>query len=264
MQAARVCAIRFRSRVEDITFEHKGLKMQRFFRLSAAVVLTFAALGTWAPSAEASFARTLKRSYGGTLSTNTSTSTQQLTSDPDGIAKGSVSTEYNPAIVTLKGLLPGPVFDVSALIGIRLPTDPAGFERFVSDTAYFAGLPFPYTETGYLQVTFIRDAGTTQQSIINPEPGFVIVDTDGEINGDDTHALFFEARNPGSNDMAAYRIYQEDGTHHAVLPDYLINLDNELFTSGITEANVQGTVPEPATISLALAGGALLLARRRR
>ena len=231
--------------------------------MGAAFAITFAALGTWAPSAEASFARALRKSYGGTLSTNTSTSTQQLTSDPDGIAKGSVSTEYNPAIVTLKGLMPGPVFDVSALIGIRLPTDPAGSERFVSGAAYFAGLPFAFQETGYLQVSFLRHPGTTEQSIINPLPNFDIVDTDGEINGDDTHALFFQALNPGSSAMAAYRIYQEDGTKHAVLPDYLINLDNELFTSGITEANVEGIVPEPAMLSLA-GSGVLLLMRRRR
>jgi hypothetical protein len=238
--------------------------MQRPFTLRAGAVIgsLALALGMFAPSAEASFAKSLNKSYGGTLGTNTSTRTQQLTSDPDGIAQGSVSTEYNPTLVSLKSILPGPFFDVNALIGVR--KDGEDFERYVTDTAFFAGLPFSYAETGYLQVAFVRHPGTTQQSIIPTAPGYVVVDTDGETNGDDTHALFFQALDPNSTEFATYRIYQEDGTGHRVLPDYLKNLDNETFTSGITPAVVSGALPEPATVSLVFAGGALMLIRRRR
>src|SRR5687768_9305989 len=106
---------------------------------------------------EASFYRSLGGSTSGSsLSTTRSFSTQQLTADPVSIGRGSMSTEYDPDVVRLTDLFPGPSFDTTALIGIRLATDPPTFERFVSDSAFFAGLPYAFEETGYVQVSFFR------------------------------------------------------------------------------------------------------------
>jgi hypothetical protein len=213
----------------------------------------------------ASFARRIGSSYGGTLSTNTSLSTQQLTSDPASVLQGSVSTEYNPAIVSLDDLLPSEFFHVSALIGVRLPTDPPATERFVTDTAFFGGgLPAGTTETGYLQVAFQRFAGFDQTATVPTLPGYIVVDTDGEIDGDETHALLFKSISLDPNAIASYHIYQEDGTHHAVVPDYLINLSNERDGGPIGDATVSGVVPEPAAGMLVLAATGLLSLNRRR
>src|SRR4051794_12731616 len=131
-------------------------------RLRAFVLAGFAVALAPAVS-EASFSRSLS----GSLSTNRSISTQQLTADPASILQGSMSTTYDPHVVSLTDLIPGPEFDVSALIGIRLPTDDTpNAERFVSGAAFFAGLPYAYQETGYIQVSFFRHPGSTAQSII--------------------------------------------------------------------------------------------------
>jgi MYXO-CTERM domain-containing protein len=213
---------------------------------------------------EASFAKRIGSAYGGTLSTNTSLSTQQLTSDPASVLQGSVSTEYDPSIVSLQNLIPSEFFHVSALIGVRLPSDPPTTERFVTDTAYFAGLPTGTAETGFIQVSFDRFAGFDQTSTIPTLPGYVVVDADGETDGDETHALLFKSIAADPNAIASYHIYQEDGTHHAVVPDYLIDLSNELATSPIGDATVSSVVPEPTLGALGLASAGLLALRRRR
>jgi hypothetical protein len=108
----------------------------------------------------------------------------------------------------------------------------------------------------------MRKPDTASQSIIDPLPGYVIVDEDGATDGDDTHAMFFKANAPGALNTASYHLYREDGTKHDVLPDYLRNLDNELFTTGITDATITAA-PEPACTGLLAAGGVLALLRRR-
>jgi hypothetical protein len=214
---------------------------------------------------QASFARLVGSSYGGTLSTNTSLSTQQLTADPASVLQGSVSTEYDPSIVSLESLIPSEFFHVSALIGVRLPGDPPSTERFVTDTTFFGGgLPAGVTETGYLQVSFERFAGFDQVSTIPTQPGYVAVDADGETDGDETHALLFRSISADPNAIATYHIYQEDGTHHAVVPDYLEDLSEQTATNPIADATVSGVVPEPTIGALALAAGGLLSLRRRR
>jgi hypothetical protein len=211
---------------------------------------------------EASFAKKIGSSYGGTLSTSTSLSTQQLTADPASILQGSMSTEYDPTLVSLQSLIPNEFFHVSALIGVHLPGDPT--ERFVTDTAFFGGLPAGATETGYLQVSFQRFAGFDTQASIPTLPGYVVVDTDGETDGDETHALVFKSITENRNAVATYHIYQEDGTHHAVLPDYLIDLTGQTADSPIGDAIVSGVVPEPTIGALVIAfAGALGLRRRR-
>ena len=214
---------------------------------------------------EASFARKIGSSYGGTLSTNTSLSTQQLTSDPASVLQGSVSTEYDPSIVSLQSLIPSEFFHVSALIGVRLPGDPPATERFVTDTAFFGGgLPTGLSETGYLQVSFQRFAGFDQTSTVPTQPGYVVVDANGETDGDETHALLFRSITSNPNAVASYHIYQEDGTHHAVVPDFLVNLNEETAQSPIGDATVSGVVPEPTVGGIALACAGLLGLRRRR
>jgi hypothetical protein len=226
------------------------------------LAVLFAAL---VPSvSEASFARKIGSSYGGTLSSNTSLSTQQLTSDPASILRGSVSTEYDPTLVSLQDLIPSEFFHVSALIGIRLPGDPPTTERVVTDTAFFGGLPAGVTETGYLQVSFERFAGFDQTATVPTLPGYVVVDTDGETDGDETHALLFKSITENRNAIASYHVFQEDGTHHAVLPDYLVDLTGQTVDNPITDATVSGVVPEPTAGALALAFAGLMGLRRRR
>jgi hypothetical protein len=244
-------------------FQRLVSEMYTRFTVYTALAALFAVMA-FPGTAGASFANALKKSYGGKLSSNSSTSTQQLTADPASIQKGSMSTSYDPAVSSLFELIPGPFFDVNALIGIRLSTDAPGTERFVSDAAYFAGLPYDYQETGYVQVSFFRHVDTISQSIINPRDNYLIVDTDGEIDGDDTHAFFFDIISPDLSVIPSYTLFREDGTHHAVLPDYLVNLEGTFFGPGIESATVSGAVPEPASLGLAIAlAGAALLRRRR-
>jgi hypothetical protein len=234
----------------------------RFLFAGGAVVASLLLLPA---VSEASFARRIGSRYGGTLSTNTSLSTQQLTADPASIQQGSMSTEYDPALVSLQSLIPSDFFQVSALIGVHLPNDPV--ERFVTDTAFFGGLPDGVTESGYLQVSFQRLSGPEfqGQATVPTLPGYVVVDTDGEIDGDETHALLFKSITDDRNAIASYHIYQEDGTHHAVVPDYLVDLTGETADSPIGDATVTGAVPEPTISAMALAfAGAMGLRRRRR
>jgi hypothetical protein len=233
----------------------------RFFLAGGAVVASLLLLPA---VSEASLARKLGSRYGGTLSTNTSISTQQLTADPASILQGSMSTEYDPSLVSLQSLIPNEFFHVSALIGVRLPGDPPATERFVTDTAFFGGLPAGVTETGYLQVSFQRFAGFDQQASIATLPGYVVVDTDGETDGDETHALVFKSITDNRNAIATYHIYQEDGTRHAVLPDYLIDLTGQTADSPIGDATVSGIVPEPTVGAVAMAFAGILGLRRRR
>jgi hypothetical protein len=232
----------------------------RLGRLGAFVVagLAFAA----APAlSEASFSRT----YSGRLSSNGSISTQQLTADPANIAQGSMSTLYEPGKVSLEEIIPGPEFDITALIGVRLPTDSPTTERFVTYDAYIAGSPLAYAETGYLQVTFVRKEGSTAESTINDREGFVVVDTDGPLGGDDTHAMFFRSVVLDDPNLTpTYTLYNEDGTMHDVLPDYLRQINGET-SFDIQDAVLSGPVPEPGTgaIVLALAGAAAMRRGRR-
>jgi hypothetical protein len=213
---------------------------------------------------EASLARRLGSRYGGTLSTNTSTSTQQLTSDPASVLQGSVSTEYDPAVVSLIDLFPSEFFNVSALIGVRLPGDPLTTERFVTDTAFFGGLPAGVTETGYLQVSFQRFAGFDTVATVPTLPGYVVVDTDGETEGDETHALLFKSVTLDPNAIASYHIYQEDGTGHAVVPDYMTIIGGGFIEGPIESATVSSLIPEPTAGVLGVACAGLLAMRRRR
>ncbi len=236
-----------------------------FCSVRRVFLLSVCAFGLLAPnSAFASFANSLGGAYGGTLRTNKNLRTQQLTGDPASILRGSMSTEYDPSLVSLFEIEPGPVFDITALIGIRLLSDPPATERFVSNTQFFSGLPFPYVETGYLQVSFVRksEAGDVQ-SIIDPRPGYVLADVDGFIDGDETHALFFEALTSDPTAVASYRLYREDGSRHDVLPDFLTTLDN-VTTTEISDATVAAPLPEPACMGILAGAGCLVLSRRRR
>jgi hypothetical protein len=223
-------------------------------------------ISAFSSASQASFYKSLTGSSSGSkLSTTTSFSTQQLTADPASILRGSMSTEYDADVMTLSDLFPGPSFDTTALIGIRLLTDPPTFERLVSDTVFFAGLPYPFEETGYVQVSFFRKEGNLEQSVINPFPGFTLYTVNGETDGDDTHALFFNVATTDLSATATYRTYREDGSMHAVLPDYLQNLQNEVATT-FTESVVSAPVPEPSVLSLGIliAGGGLLRRGGRR
>jgi hypothetical protein len=226
-------------------------------RCAAFVIAAFALSAAWPAVSEAAFARRLS----GRLGSNPSMSTQQLTGDPASIQMGSMSTEYEPDKVSLIELLPGPTFDVTALIGIRLDGDAPGTERFVSDSAYFAGLPYSFAETGYIQVSFFRQGDVTGQSLIDFREGYQLVDEDGPGGGDDTHALFFDVLDP--NAIPVYHIYREDGTKHDVAPDYLTTINGETFTTDITDATVSGAVPEPTFAGVGLTMLAGLALRRR-
>ena len=234
----------------------------RFLFAGGAVVV--ASLLLFPAVSEASFAKQIGSRYGGTLSTNTSLSTQQLTADPASIQQGSMSTEYDPSLVSLQSLIPSDFFQVSALIGVHLPGDPV--ERFVTDTAFFGGLPTGVSESGYLQVSFHRRPGLEfqGQASVPTLPGYVFVASNGETDGDETHALLFKSITDNRNAIASYHIYQEDGTHHAVVPDYLIDLTGQTADSPIGDATVSGVVPEPTVGAVAMAFAGVLGLRRRR
>jgi hypothetical protein len=200
---------------------------------------------------EASFAKKLGSRYGGTLSSNTSTRTQQLTADPVSVLKGSTSTEYNPNVVHLSSINAEPGFYVTeAYVGVTF--DNGETEDLVRLGQFIEGLAFDYKETGYLQVFY--SASESYESFAAQE-GYVIVDTDGEIEGDNTHTMLFDYIAESPTTIAAYRLYADDGAR-GTSPDSLVSFEDPSFViRDIAEANVAGAlIPLPAALGPALIG----------
>src|SRR5688500_2324370 len=105
--------------------------------------------------------------YSGTLSTNTSIRKQQLVCDPAEPKQGSTSTLYDPSMVTLTGVMPGPGYNNLGFIGhveVRLRSGNTLLQPLV---AFFQN-PLG-TETGYVQMQY-RLSGSAGQ--ITPPAGY--------------------------------------------------------------------------------------------
>jgi hypothetical protein len=232
-------------------------------------LFAFAVVGVAVPSVtEASFAKRIGSRYGGTLSTNTSLSTQQLTADPVTVLRGSTSTTYDPRIVSLDSISALEGFHVTkAFVGV---TYNHGETEKLLCYAEYRELQNSdcFKETGYLQVFYARDCEGSEQSSIKPvEDGFVVRDEDGETQGDNTHTMFFKYIAEDPTTAAKYRLYADDGERGACA-DGLVSIDDPNFViRDIAEANVSANmVPLPAALGPALVclGGVALHRLRQR
>jgi hypothetical protein len=232
--------------------------------------ILFSALivGSLPAVSEASFARRIGSSYGGTLSSNTSLSTQQLTADPVTVLKGSTSTEYDPSVVKLNNITAEPGFTITeAYVGVRFEGEEG--EDLVSLNQFLEGLEMNFVETGYLQVFYKRTEGEGGFETLATSEGYVVVDQDGEVNGDNTHTMTFDYLAEDPKTVAKYRLYADDGSR-GTSADSLVSIEDPTFRiHDIAEANVAGplVVPLPAAFGpglIGLVGVAMHGIRRRR
>ena len=184
--------------------------------------------------------------YSGTLSTNTSIRKQQLVCDPAEPKQGSTSTLYDPSMVTLTGVMPGPGYNNLGFIGhveVRLRSGNTLLQPLV---AFFQN-PLG-TETGYVQMQY-RLSGSAGQ--ITPPAGYAIVQEDG-VQGVDTHAFFFDFK-PGvpTTANAAYKIFAANAsTFSTNVQDFLVTNDGtntRLGPESLSPAFVSNNVPPVVT-----------------
>ena len=235
---------------------------------SLGLLFAAALFGASLPSvSEASFARAIGSSYGGTLSSNTSISTQRLTADPVTVLKGSTSTTYDPDVVRLNNITAEEGFRIKeAYVGVSF--DGGETEDLVSLGQFLEGLAFEFDETGYLQVFYERDDGGPAALTLEggDDDGYVVMDTDGEIFGDNTHTMLFDYIAENDTTVASYRLYADDGSR-GTSPDSLVSVDDPSFViRDIAEANVAAAlIPLPAALGPGLIGlGAVVLHRLRK
>jgi hypothetical protein len=218
-------------------------------------LLALALLSALPSTSEASFARRLGSRYGGTLSSNTSTSTQQLTADPVTVLRGSTSTEYDPSVVHLQDVNAEPGFFITqGFVGVA-DKETEG-ERLVTLGQFFDSYPGQYVETGYLQVFYSREEGPMLSALSAPvDDGYVVVDTDGETDGDNTHTMLFKYLAENPNTLAHYRLYADDGERGSSYDSLVSTEDPNFEIRDIQEANVAGAlIPLPAAVGPALLG----------
>jgi hypothetical protein len=235
------------------------------FKRTMASLFALTLVGSMPASSEASFAKAIGSRYGGTLSSSTSLSTQQLTADPVTVLRGSTSTEYDPSVVRLSNITAEEGFIITeAYVGVSF--DGGESEDLVSLGQFLEGLAFEFEETGYLQVFYHRtDEGPPSLLSEQSEGGYVVVDTDGEIEGDNTHTMLFDYIAENINTLAHYRLYADDGSR-GTSPDFLVSIeDPNLIIRDIAEANVAGAlVPIPAALGPGLIGLAGVVIHRLR
>ena len=245
-----------------------------FGKHMAGALVALSLAGALPATTEASFASRLGARYGGTLGSNASTSTQQLTADPVSVLRGSTSLSYDPGVVSLSNVFAEDGFRITeAYVGVTF--DGSESEDLVSLSQFFSGLAFDFEETGYLQVFYAKAYDeTTSYRERRPiesyfDDGYRVVDSDGEVSGDNTHTMLFNYLAEDASTLANYRLYADDGSR-GTSADYLVSVDDPNFIiRDIEEANVGGAlVPLPAAfgpglIGLAGIGFAQLLRRRR-
>jgi hypothetical protein len=216
--------------------------------LFALAVVGAAAIPT---VAEASFAKRIGSSYGGTLSTSTSLSTQQLTADPVTVLRGSTSTTYDPCVVSLDNLEALDGFHITkAFVGVTY--DHGETEKLLCFDDY-KNSEHCFKETGYLQVFYARDCEPAEKSAKPVEDGFVVRDQDGVTNGDNTHTMFFKYISEDLTKVASYRLYADDG-ERGKCADHLVSVDDPSFKiRDIADAKVSANmIPLPAALGPAL------------
>jgi hypothetical protein len=231
------------------------------------ILFAAAVMGSLPAASEASFARSIGSRYGGTLSSNTSISTQQLTADPVSVLKGSTSTEYDPSVVHLSNVVAEDGFAIKeAYVGVTF--DNGETEDLVSLSQFISGLAFEFEETGYLQVFYERiECAPSLESLSSlSSEGYVVVDQDGEVNGDNTHSMLFDYIAEDPKTVAQYRLYADDGSR-GTSPDFMVSIDDpNLIIRDIQEASVAGAlIPLPAALGPGLVGLACVgIAKRLR
>jgi hypothetical protein len=238
-----------------------------FAKRVLGALFAFAAIGAAVPTvSEASFARLLGGSYGGTLSTNKSISTQQLTADPASVLRGSTSTEYDPCVVSLDCIQALDGFHITkAFVGVTY--DHGATEKLICFDDFKNAENPCFKETGYLQVFYARDCEESSKS--NPKPvedGFTVADQDGMTDGDNTHTMFFNYIAEDPHTVAHYRLYADDG-ERGKKADGLVSIDDPCHViRNITEANVSANmIPLPAALGPGLIGlGGVVIHRLRR
>jgi hypothetical protein len=217
--------------------------------------------------------------YSGTLSSNPTTRTQQLLCDPTGM--GSMSTLYDPSVVTLTGISAIQGFSITSAY-VEVSND--GVTFLESASTFFSSERFGQ-ETGYLQVFFgpppITTAAVGGTIPDGPPEGFTMQGHAG-VDGQNSHALFFEYLDEASdNAFATYFNYADDGLRGSEEDTLTARDENgELFTvhhedissafigAGLTGPALTGTSPVPlpssAWAGLALMGGLGATKLRRR
>ena len=214
-----------------------------FAKRTLGILFTLAFVGLPAVS-EGALARRLGSRYGGTLSSNPAIRAQQLAADPESVFRGSTSTEYDPSVVKLNSITPGSGFFISeAYVGVSF--DGGDTEDLVSLSQFQGGLESSFIETGYLQVFYQAESEGSSESLALEEDGYTVVDTDGEIAGDNTHNMLFDYIAEIPTTVARYRLYRDDGSR-GTSEDSLRSMEEPDFKiTDIAEANVAGADPAP-------------------
>ena len=235
------------------------------FRMRKLGLLFALAIAITPAVSEASFARKIGSRYGGKLSSNKSIRTQQLTADPVSVLRGSTSTTYDPNVVSLSDVYSLPGFDITNIF-----VEVSFGERGPSLISFGEFKETNFPQTGYLQVFYQASTYYEESSsafLMGEPQGNVVVDTDGETEGDDTHEMIFDYIAEDENTIAKYRLYADDGSRGEG-PDSLVSFEDPNFViRDIEEANVAGAlIPLPAAFGPALIGfaGIGLVKRLRR
>jgi hypothetical protein len=230
-------------------------------------LFTFALVGAALPAvSEASFARRLGSSYGGTLSTNTSLSTQQLTADPVTVLRGSTSTTYDPCVVSLDSIAALDGFNITkAFVGVTY--DHGETEKLLCYEDFKNAENPCFKETGYLQVFYARDCEESSSGGKVVADGYTVADKDGMTDGDNTHTMFFKYIAEDPTTVAKYRLYADDG-ERGKCADGLVSVDDpNTVIRNISEASVSANlIPLPAALGpgLVCLGGMVIHRLRRR
>ena len=127
-----------------------------------------------------------------------------------------------------------------------------------------------FKETGYLQTFFRGSPESVGQTVQNPDPGYTFLADDGfrdpdtgQIQGDDTHYMFFDVAPGVPLDAPVYTNFADQdsrGFYPAGGPQ--VDSITALLASGgpgqtITDGIASATVPEPAGAIVFLASGLL-------
>lgn len=263
--------------------------MSRIRICRGVAVLIALVVGVCAAAESARGALAGHPSYSANLSANASIRKQQLICDPFGsIYSGSMSTLYQPGLVSFDNIGAVPGFETTdSYIEVKPFTNPSFVQpvkmnsngNVLITTGGFieGGGRNTFTETGYIQTFFQRTAGSVDQTVQNPDPGYDFLADDGfrdpdtgKIQGDDTHYMFFDLAPGVPLDAPVYTNFADQGSR-GFYPAGGPQVDSitALLASGgpgqtITAGIASATVPEPAGVALVAAFGLILLRQRRR
>jgi len=261
--------------------------MSRIRICRGVAVLIALVLGVCASAGSARGALAGHPSYSANLSANASIRKQQLICDPFGsVYSGSTSTLYQAGRVSLSAIQPVTGFDLVNSYVEVVPFNGQSIEPvkmnqsgwLITTSDFFSrGGGATFKETGYLQTFFRRSPESVGQTVQNPDPGYTFLADDGfrdpdtgQIQGDDTHYMFFDVAPGVPLDAPVYTNFADQdsrGFYPAGGPQ--VDSITALLASGgpgqtITDGIASATVPEPAGAIVFFASGLVLLRRRGR